>query len=123
MLIAKILCCILLLITPALIIRSGLLSAKAASSFGAAHGYRSDASLSSPEAWAHAQKIVGTRYPIVGVLLAIVSLYFMICAPVTNALSLFIFWSIIFGFEIVILLCAMVSIELSLQSRFKKASA
>lgn len=123
MLIAKVFCCILLLITPALIVRSGLLSAKAASSFGAAHGYRSDASISSPEAWAYAQKIVSVRYPIVGILLAIVSLYFMICAPASNALTLAIFWGIIFGFEIVVLLCAMVSIEISLQSRFKKASA
>lgn len=123
MFIAKVICCALLLITPALIIRSGLLSARSASSFGASHGYRSNTSLSSPEAWTIAQKLVSVRYPIIGILLAMASLGFLLAMPITNTLTLAIIWAIAFGFEIVILLSAMVSVEISLQNQLSKASA
>lgn len=123
MLIANILCCAIVLIVPALMIRSGLLGAKTASSLGAKHGFRTDTSLSSDEAWKHAQKLVGVRYPLFGVLLAIVCVAFIIFMPLDNLLKLAIFTGIVFGFEIVVLLVVMMTIEMSLQSRFKNTAA
>ena len=112
-------CYALLLIAPALTLRSGLHYKRIAATPNAPKAYPSHVAVPSPSGWTYAQNLAAVRLMIAGIVMAVLAIAFMAMMPASDTHSTLICAGIALGIEIVILLCFMTSIEMSLQSRFK----
>lgn len=115
----SILCYALLLIVPALALRSAMLCRSCASTPGAKKGYHSRMNLSAPEHWAYAQKLASSRYILAAAVMAVLGIGFMAFMPAADLVSLLFCCGIALGLEFVALLMIMSSIEMGLNSHFK----
>lgn len=121
MLIATIISCLILLIAPALIIRSAM-QCKQAKALGAKGGFHCPSALSSQNAWDWAQKLASVRLFVAGIVMAVLGVGFMLLMPATDLISLLFCAGIAFGLEIVALLFIMTTIEMSLQNHIKPSA-
>ena len=114
-----ILCLIALLVTPALDVALGFTRGKGLN-FGAKFGYKTSLSLSSADAWAHAQHASGTRYIITGIVMSIVTVLIMRLVPDTNAMNLYIFSVTLFLMQSVFEILLISSVESELRAKYGK---
>ncbi|MBQ2990470.1 MAG: SdpI family protein [Clostridia bacterium] len=111
--------CILLLLLPGYM----LLSVRQKhTTIGSRGGYRSALSLSSKGAWQYAQRIMHLRYMLGGILMIVASLLFILCIPAKDVVTLVILGGIALGFQVVVMLFLMASIEISLQNYCRRAN-
>jgi len=113
--VATVLVCILLLLLPGYMLVSIRNTRASVGSMGSKDGYHSAMSLSSQDARKYAQHIIQFRYIIGSVFLSVVSLLFVLFIPAENMITLITLAGIALGFQAVVLLFLMASIEISLQ--------
>ena len=93
-----ILCLLLLMIIPAIMVYAGYVRQSCCAKVGAKYGYTTRLSLSSPEAWAHAQAECPKRYMVSGGVLVAVALLLMLVSLGAPAQTVF-----IYGFTLLLL--------------------
>lgn len=114
-----ILCLAALLTTPALDIILGLIRSKGLP-VGAKYGYKTILSLSSKEAWTHAQHASGMRYVMTGIVMGIASLLIMLSVPDSNTMNLYIFSVTLFLTQSIFEILLISSVESELRTKFSK---
>ena len=120
MLATWILCIFIMLVIPAVTAQTGLLRLRSCSTPDAERGYRSELSLSSPEAWAYAQKACGPRYIAGGLLMAVLPLLMAPSLPVKTPAPLFVFTGTVVLFQTAIVVILIYTVESGLHKRFGK---
>ncbi|MDO5299663.1 MAG: SdpI family protein [Clostridia bacterium] len=113
-----ILCIFILLIIPFLTLQCGFLRMNRCAKLGAERGYRSQLAMSSPEAWAYAQKACTVRYMITGVVMALLSLLIAFSLPTDSALNLFIFTGTLLLFQTAAVIVLIATVESELRNRY-----
>lgn len=111
-----ILCIFVLLIIPFLTAQSGYLRLKQCAEVGAERGYRSALAMSSPEAWAFAQKASSVRYIITGIVMAVLSLVIAFSLPTDSVLNLIIFTGTLMLFQTAAVIVLISTVESQLRT-------
>ena len=110
-----ILALLIMLVIPAFVTLLGVKRMNSTTALGAKGGYRSERSMSSPAAWAFAQKACGIRYVIGGVVMAVCSVLLTLILPVTKTVMASVIYALVFAVSwIVVVLVLMVLVEFAL---------
>jgi len=123
MFIAQLLCCALLLVTPALTLLSGKRYRQAASSFGCKQGFFNPSAMLSADAWTLSQNTAAQFFTIGSVLLAVIGVLLLFVIPAEDMRTQLFIASIIVGLQLVILVFLMAIVEMRVQGKLKSSSA
>ena len=110
-----ILCLAVLLSVPALLIYIGYTRQNLCGSIGAKLGYASALALSSPEAWAFAQKSSVKRYIVTGAITAVIAVLLMLPAIGVHAVGTLVYTITLLLFEILVWGILIISVESGLR--------
>ena len=113
----------IMLVIPAVTAQTGYLRLKSCAAFDAERGYHSTLALSSPEAWAYAQKASSMSYLVTGIVMAVLSLLIAYGLPANSPLTLFIFTGTIVLFQSAAVIVLISCVESGLRRRFGKKTA
>ena len=116
MFVSWLLCLFLMLIIPVLTLQTGYLRLRKCADMDAERGYRTALSLSSPEAWAYAQKACSVRYMVTGLVMAVLSVLIARALPYDNLLNLYIFTGTIILFQTAAVIVLISTVESGLRS-------
>lgn len=116
MFVSWLLCLFLMLIIPVLTLQTGYLRLRKCADMDAERGYRTALSLSSPEAWAYAQKASSVRYMVTGLVMAVLSVLIARALPYDNLLNLYIFTGTIILFQTAAVIVLISTVESGLRA-------
>lgn len=116
MFVSWLLCLFLMLIIPVLTLQTGYLRLRKCADMDAERGYRTALSLSSPEAWAYAQKACSVRYMVAGFVMAVIALLVARALPYDNLLNLYVFTGTIILFETAAVIVLIATVESGLRT-------
>lgn len=112
---AWLLCLLLLMVVPAIMLYAGHVRKNLGTKVGAKHGYSTRLSLSSPEAWAHAQAACIKPYTLRGAILAVVCALLMLVSLGAEASSICIYAFILLLLELLVWGIVLCTVESSLR--------
>ena len=115
-----ILCVFIMLVVPAVTAQTGYLRLRRCAEMDTERGYRTALSLSSPEAWAYAQRASGPRYLITGLVMAALSVLVAVFLPTDSPLTMFIFTGPIVLFQAAAVIVLISSVESGLRALWRK---
>lgn len=116
MFVSWLLCLFLMLIIPVLTLQTGYLRLRKCAGMDAERGYRTALSLSSPEAWAYAQKACSVRYMVAGFVMAVIAVLVARALPYDNLLNLYVFTGTIILFETAAVIVLIATVESGLRT-------
>ena len=116
MFVSWLLCLFLMLIIPVLTLQTGYLRLRKCADMDAERGYRTALSLSSPKAWAFAQKASSVRYMVTGFVMAVLSVLIARALPYDNLLNLYIFTGTIILFQTAVVIVLISTVESGLRA-------
>ena len=116
MFVSWLLCLFLMLIIPVLTLQTGYLRLRKCADMDAERGYRTALSLSSPEAWAYAQKACSVRYMVTGFVMAVIAVLVSRALPYDNLLNLYVFTVTIILFETAAVIVLIATVESGLRT-------
>ena len=116
MFVSWLLCLFLMLIIPVLTLQTGYLRLRKCADMDAERGYRTALSLSSPNAWAFAQKASSVRYMVTGFVMAVLSVLIARALPYDNLLNLYIFTGTIILFQTAVVIVLISTVESGLRA-------
>lgn len=116
MFVSWLLCLFLMLMIPVLTLQTGYLRLRKCAGMDAERGYRTALSLSSPEAWAYAQKACSVRYMVTGLVMAVIAVLVARALPYDNLLNLYVFTGTIILFETAAVIVLIATVESGLRT-------
>lgn len=109
------LCLAALLLVPVALIYCGFIRQNICNNVGAKFGYDSALALSSPKAWAYAQKASVKRYIVSGVITGIAAIALMIPAMGVHATGLLAYSATLLLFELLVWCILLITVESGLR--------